>query len=121
MVAVDNAYKDDIPSILNISVERIPKVDAPKVVAALYSKLIEITVPDIEKVKIVQLKTEWYEKFEAAGGSRLYWILKLAREKAARGESVEDLKRAFDTSMTRWLTQDEDQFEFLFNDKKDPE
>jgi len=55
------------------------------------------------------------------GGSRLHWILKLARERAARGESVENLKRAFDTSMTRWLTQDEDEFEFLFNDKKDPE
>lgn len=53
---------------------------------------------------MAKVKTEWYEKFEGVGGSRVYWILMLAREKAAKGDDVSKLKKAFDTSMTRWLT-----------------
>ena len=77
----------------------------PYVVAALYAELVRATVKDVQPTELVKIQTEWYEKFQAVGGSKLWWILRVAKPRAERGEDVSELKKAFDETMEKWLME----------------
>lgn len=47
----------------------------------------------------------WHDRIEAEKGSRAYWILYAAREKAVRGEDTEDLAKAFAQTLSKWMAQ----------------
>ena len=95
-----------IAPILKVALENITEADAPAVAAALYAALVRATVKDVQPADLVKVQTEWYERFHAVGGSKLYWILRVARERAEKGEDVSQLKAAFDATMNRWLKEE---------------
>lgn len=61
---------------------------------------------------------EWYERFQAEPCSRAWWILRIAKERAERGESVEKLKEAFDATMRAWLDEEDDPEEDDFDEEE---
>lgn len=95
-----------IAPILKVALENITEAEAPAVAAALYAALVRATVKDVQPADLVKIKAEWYERFHAVGGSKLYWILRVARERAEKGEDVSQLKAAFDATMNRWLKEE---------------
>lgn len=95
-----------IAPILKVALENITEAEAPAVAAALYAALVRATVKDVQPTDLVKIQTEWYERFHAVGGSKLYWILRVARERAEKGEDVSQLKAAFDATMNRWLKEE---------------
>lgn len=95
-----------IAPILKVALENITEAEAPAVAAALYAALVRATVKDVQPADLVKIQTEWYERFHAVGGSKLYWILRVARERAEKGEDVSQLKAAFDATMNRWLKEE---------------
>lgn len=95
-----------IAPILKVALENITEAEAPAVAAALYAALVRATVKDVQPAGLVKIQTEWYERFHAVGGSKLYWILRVARERAEKGEDVSQLKAAFDATMNRWLKEE---------------
>lgn len=56
--------------------------------------------------KLVNIQTEWYDKFHAVQGSKIWWILRVAKKRAERGEDVSNLKKAFDETMEKWFLED---------------
>ena len=104
--ALANAESVQIAPILKAALEKITEAEAPDVAAALYVALVSATVKDVQPADLVKIRTEWYERFHAVGGSKLYWILKVARERAEKGEDVSRLKAVFDATMNRWLMEE---------------
>jgi hypothetical protein len=72
----------------------------------MYAELVRATVKNCSPVELVKIRTEWYEKFHAKGGSKMWWILRVAKMRAERGEDVSSLKKAFDEAMNKWLMED---------------
>ena len=79
------------------------------VLAAVYAKMMQVTVPGISQVDLVKVRLEWYEKFVAVPASKAWWVLKIAQEKAAKGESVENLRLIFEECMKNWLAEESDE------------
>ena len=106
-VALAKASAAEVPGILAAELAKVAEADAPSVAVAVYSRLVELTVQGVAPAELVKLQTEWYERFAAMPSSKAWWILRIAKEKAERGEPVEKLKEAFDATMREWLAEDE--------------
>lgn len=48
----------------------------------------------------------WYDRVEADEGSRAYWVLVSARERAGRGEDVSWLRVVFADTLARWMAKE---------------
>jgi len=77
------------------------------VLAAVYARLVAQMAKGVSPVALEKLQAEWYERFKAVPSSKAWWILRVAKERAERGESVEKLKEAFDATMRAWLAEEE--------------
>lgn len=104
-VALANAGVENIGDIIAVAIEKVPEHHVPSFAAAVYATIVYATVPNMSSVELIKIKEEWYEKFSAVGGSKLYWILRVAKERAERGEDVSSLKKAFDETMEKWLNE----------------
>ena len=104
--ALAKVDSENIAPVLAVALEKAAEADIPRIAAALYASLVKATVKDIQPAELVKVETEWYERFHAVGGSKLYWILKVARERAEQGEDVSRLKAVFDATMNRWLMEE---------------
>lgn len=69
-------------------------------------RLLARRIPPGRLVK--QPSSEWYDRFTAQGGSKLWWIISEARRRAAAGQPIDDLRAAFDHAMAEWIMLDED-------------
>ena len=58
--------------------------------------------------KLENREKEWYEQYSAPYGSHLWWLLKIARDKARKGEQTMTIREAFDTAMTEWVFENEE-------------
>lgn len=74
--------------------------------AAELAKMEFSNVKDCSPVELAETQTEWYEKFHAKRGSKVWWILRVAKVRAELGEDVSSLKKAFDETMNKWLLED---------------
>lgn len=83
------------------------EAQVPAILAALESRISSMTVPDVQRVIEVAVRDKWYERFVAVPGSKLYWIIKIAKEKAASGKNVDDLERAFYKTLQDWAKETE--------------
>ena len=99
------ATSADVPRLLEVALARVAESDAQKVAAAVYAAIVRVTTPSIEPAELVRVQAEWYERFKATPSSKAWWILRVARERAARGEPVEKLKQTFDATMRAWLEE----------------
>lgn len=106
-VALAKATAAEVPRILEIALAKATEADAPAIAAAVYARLVALTVKGVDPVALVKIQTEWYGRFTAVPNSKLWWILRIAKEKAERGESVDDLKEAFDRTIEAWLKEGE--------------
>lgn len=97
----------EVPRLLAAELAKATEADAPAVAAAVYARLVALTVKGVEPVELATLQAEWYERFKATPSSKAWWILRVAKERAERGESVERLKDAFDATMAAWLAEEE--------------
>lgn len=84
------------------------EANMPSVLAAVYTKMMQVTVPGISQVDLVKVRLEWYEKLVAIPSSKAWWILQVAKQRAAQGQSVEDLKKLFDETISIWLQDEEE-------------
>jgi hypothetical protein len=104
-VALANAGVENIGDIIAVAIEKVHEHHVPSFAAALYATIVHATVPNMSSVELIKIKEEWYEKFSAVEGSKLYWILRVAKERAERGDDVSSLKKAFDETMAKWLNE----------------
>ena len=104
-VALAKATSAEVPRLLEVALARVAESDAQKVAAAVYAAIVRVTTPSIEPAELVRVQAEWYERFKATPSSKAWWILRVARERAARGEPVEKLKQTFDATMRAWLEE----------------
>lgn len=104
-VALANAGVENIGDIIAVAIEKVPEHHVPLFAAAVYATIVHATAPNMSSVELIKIKEEWYEKFSAVEGSKLYWILRVAKERAKRGDDVSSLKKAFDETMAKWLNE----------------
>ena len=71
--------------------------------AAFMSKAVFFDRVWYEPTKTIPIPTEWYDIYHARYGSRIYWILAIARDRSKRGEDVSDLKARFDFMIRSWV------------------
>lgn len=77
-----------------------------------------VAIPVVEHAEEAQIEAEpvvpaqrldaqpaWYDRIEAEKGSRAYWILYAAREKARRGEDTDALAAEFAQTLARWMAK----------------
>lgn len=66
------------------------------------------TSRQIEAVKESNLSDKWYDKYYAPEGSRVYWILRIAKTRAEQGrdDDVAKLYGIYLDSLDRWLTEE---------------
>lgn len=95
-----------LPDLLAVALEKATDAQVPYIAAAMYAELVRATVKNCSPVELAKIQTEWYEKFHAKGGSKMWWILRVAKMRAERGEDVSSLKKAFDETMNKWLLED---------------
>jgi hypothetical protein len=96
----------NLPDLLAVALEKATESQVPYIAAAMYAELVRATVKNSSPVELAKIKTEWYEKFHAKGGSKMWWILRVAKMRAERGEDVSSLKKAFEETMNKWLLED---------------
>ena len=92
-------------AVLAAALAKATETDAPAIAAAVYARLVALTATGVDPVALAKLQAEWYERFKATPSSRAWWILRVAKERAERGESVEKLKEAFDATMRAWVEE----------------
>lgn len=100
------AAASEVPALLSVALEKATEAQVPYIAAAMYAELVRATVKNCSPVELAKIKTEWYERFHAKGGSKLWWILHMAKICAERGEDVSSLKKAFDETMNKWILED---------------
>ena len=103
---VDNT-SIDVPAILAAVVAKASAAEVPSIMAAIESGITKMDVADIWKVVEVASRDKWYERFEGEPGSKMWWILNVAREMAKDGKDVSKLKEAFDITMSKWISEEE--------------
>lgn len=64
-----------------------------------------IEVDPVVPARRVDAHPGWYDRIEAERGSRAYWILYAAREKARRGEDTGALAVEFARTLSQWVSQ----------------
>ena len=104
--ALAKATAAEVPRILEVALAKATEADAPAIAAAVYARLVALTVKGVDPVALEKIQAEWYERFKAMPSSKAWWILRVAKERAERGESVEKLKDAFDATMRAWLEEE---------------
>ena len=90
----------------------------PAVEHAEEATLEVFAVPAVEHAEASQIEADpvvpaqrldehpaWHDRIEAEKGSRAYWILYAAREKARCGESTDALAAEFVQTLARWMAQ----------------
>ncbi|MBQ6340422.1 MAG: hypothetical protein IJI36_14880, partial [Kiritimatiellae bacterium] len=95
----------EVPRLLEVALAKATEADAPAIAAAVYARLVALTATGVDPVALAKLQAEWYERFKATPSSRAWWILRVAKERAECGESVEKLKEAFDATMRAWVEE----------------
>lgn len=73
--------------------------------AAVHAAESQVEVDPVVQAKYLDAHPDWYNRIEAETGSRAYWILYTAREKARCGESTDALATAFVQTLSRWMAQ----------------
>lgn len=122
--ALAKASEADVPRIVAAIVatmERVSVPDSPEELEAhaatarvaetaveAYAKLYTLSEKAMPPEKLLELKVEWFQVFVARGGSKMWWILRRAREMAERGEPVDRLKAAFDATLSAWMAEEDD-------------
>lgn len=95
-----------LPDLLAVALEKATDAQVSYIAAAMYAELVRATVKNCSPVELDKIQTEWYETFHAKGGSKMWWILRVAKMRAERGEDVSSLKKAFEETMNKWLLED---------------
>ena len=96
-----------VADVLAAELAKATEADAPAIAAAVYARLVALTVRGVDPVALAKIQAEWYERLKATPSSKAWWILRVAKERAERGEPVEKLKDAFDATMRAWLAEEE--------------
>ena len=104
--ALANIEYSQLPDLLEIDLDKATETRIPYIAAATYAELVRSTVKKCSPIDLSKIKIEWYEIFQAKGGSKMWWILYMARMRAERGEDVSGLKKAFYKTMNKWLLED---------------
>lgn len=104
--AISKMEFSKLPNLLAVALEKATEEQIPYIAAAMYAELVRATVKNCSPVELAKIQTEWYEKFHAKGGSKMWWIIRVAKMRAERGEDVSSLKKAFDETMNKWLLED---------------
>ena len=123
--ALAKANAADVPRIVEAAIAKASAADVPRIVEAalakanaatarvaetaveVYAKLYTLSEKAMPPEKLLELKVEWFQTFVARGGSKMWWILRRAREMAERGEPVDRLKAAFDATLSAWMAEEE--------------
>lgn len=110
--AVDRA-RVDFAEEATLEVSAVPAVEHAEratlevsaVPAVEHAEEAQIEVEPVVPVQHPVAHPDWHDRIEAEKGSRAYWILYAAREKAVRGEDTEDLAKAFAQTLSKWIAQ----------------
>lgn len=65
----------------------------------------QVEADPVVPVQRLDAHPDWYDRIEAEKGSRAYWILYAAREKARCGESTDALAAEFAQTLARWVAK----------------
>ena len=91
-----------IPAVEHAAATTLTVVTIPEAVHAAES---QIEVDPVAPAQHLDAHPDWYNRIEAETGSRAYWILYTAREKARCGESTDSLAAEFAQTLARWMAQ----------------
>lgn len=93
--------------VLHVKVEEAVAVtiDVAGVVPVEQAQMSQIEAEPVLPVPPASDRSAWHDSIEAEKGSRAYWILYMAREKAKRGEDTGPLARAFAQTLAKWMSQ----------------
>ena len=80
-------------------------LDVVAIPAVEHAEESQIAVDPIVPVQHPDAQPAWHDRIEAEKGSRAYWILYAAREKARRGEDTDALAAEFAQTLARWMAK----------------
>lgn len=80
-------------------------IDVAEIVPVSQAQMTQVEAEPVLPVQPASERTAWHDSIEAENGSKAYWILYMAREKAVRGEDTEDLAKAFAQTLSKWMAQ----------------
>ena len=91
-----------VPAVEHAEAATLTVFTIPAVVHAAES---QIEVDPVVPAQLLDEHPAWHDRIEAETGSKAYWILYTAREKARCGESTDALAAAFVQTLARWMAQ----------------
>ena len=80
-------------------------IDVSEVVPVELAQMCEVEADSVPPVTPASERTAWYDSIDAEKGSKAYWILYMARERAKRGENTDDLAKSFVETLYKWMSQ----------------
>ena len=80
-------------------------IDVAEIVPVSPAQMTQVEAEPVLPVQPASERTAWHDSIEAENGSKAYWILYMAREKAVRGEDTEELAKAFAQTLSKWIAQ----------------
>lgn len=89
---------------VKVAVAPAPTVDAFDVSPVPLAEEVVAEASETATVPKADERGEWYERIEAKPGSRAYWVVFAAREKAKRGEDVAHLRRVMSDTLAKWFS-----------------
>ena len=105
--ALAEAVAADVPKVVAKVLAEATEANLPSILAAVYTKLAEASAPESMPVDMIKTRLEWYERLVAVPASKAWWLLQIAKERAEKGESVEQLKLLFDKTIQDWLDEED--------------
>lgn len=101
------AFSQVVDAIQEVSIEaKAASVVAPNPEAIpVSSNSVDAVALEAASEEIDRLRRPWYEKMSAPYGSKAYWVLRIAKDRASRGEDVSKLKETFDDIVKNWLSK----------------
>lgn len=102
------ATRADASAVLSAVSAAFAKADAAVAKAAVEAVLARGDAAVARAVMKAAPFKQWFDVYAAPAGSRMWWLLQAARERAEQGGDVEDLRRVYMDALAEWLGSDED-------------
>ena len=106
-MAIENVDNMEVQKILAMALAHVDEMNCNKFVAETYIGLVKITTPTISAQELIDIRKEWYDKFHAHSGSKMWWILRIAKQKAENGEDLTEIKKSFEEAFKQWLAEED--------------
>ena len=108
MVQLASASESQIASLTAALIQQLSKLDSDQFNQIVQQSQTKMTVDGLKALAQVVVFNKWYNRFQAVPGSKMYWILEIAKAKDEAGQDTSNLEMLFKQALDAWTSESND-------------